>query len=162
MRGEKITAIVCTCLLLSLTALSSLFAEPPVLPEISGWQNGESKAVGLDTVSGNHGFWVERVYRTAEGGAFKATRMGGKGPAFLYPPASGLSRDDGPVGAGATYETFEVSGYPAILESHPTLGLSLTLRMPDGVLTLESDAYGMGKKEMQEAAETLAAQIELL
>ena len=137
------------------------FAAPAGLPEIPGWQNGESKVVGLDTVSGNHGFWIERLYRTADGGAFKATWMGGKGPSFLYPPTSGLLRDDGPIGAGATYETLQIGENLAILESHPTLGLSLALLLPDGVLTLESDVYGMEKEQIVEAAKTLAMQIEL-
>ncbi|MDL2264337.1 hypothetical protein LJC31_06755, partial [Synergistaceae bacterium OttesenSCG-928-I11] len=146
---------------LSIALLQPAFAEPPALPEIPGWQNGACKIVGLDTVSGNHGFWIERSYRTADGGAFKATWMGGKGPKFLYPPTLGLMSDDGPIGAGATYETCSIAGNLAILETHPTLGHSLSLLLPDGVLTLESDVYGMEKEQIMKAAETLAMQIKL-
>ena len=104
MKSKKIAAITCVALLLSIVTLQAVFAESftepstkPILPEIPGWQNGVCKVAALDTVSGNHGFWVERSYRTDNGGAFKVTWMGGKGPALLYPPVSGLMRDDGPI-----------------------------------------------------------------
>ena len=160
MKSKKIATIVCVYLLsfFSVAAFAESLTDP-ILPEIPGWQNGVCKVAALDTVSGNHGLWAERSYRTDDGGAFKAIWMGGKGPALLYPPASGLRQDDGPIGAGATYETLRVGENLAILESHPVLGCSLALSMPDGMLTLESGAYGMGKEQILEAAETLAAQI---
>jgi hypothetical protein len=156
---KKFVGSACLCCFL-LTGALAAFAESPALPEIPGWQNGECRVTGLETVSGVHGFWAERSYRAPNGGAFKATLMTGKGPAFLYPPASGLSDGDGLLGEGATYETFQIGGNEAILESHPVLGLSLSLRLQNGVLTLESGAYGMEKKQIVDAAETLAALIE--
>jgi hypothetical protein len=160
-RTKKLVGAACLCCFLLTSALTAFAESPsqPGLPEIPGWQNGECRVTGLETVSGGHGFWAERSYRVPNGGAFKATLMTGKGPAFLYPPASGVSDGDGPLGEGAAYETFRIGDNEAILESHPILGISLSLCLPNGVLTLESGAYSMERKHIVDAAETLASLI---
>lgn len=146
---------ICLVLFLlgTLTTPALSFAESPVLPEISGWENGELMTTALETVSGTQGLWQERTYRTPDGCSARAILMAGKGTAFIYPPQEGVASNDGPLGSGATYETTKINGCLAILENHPLLGITLTVNTPQGVLTLESMTYGMKKEDILEIAD---------
>jgi hypothetical protein len=120
-----------------------------------GWKCGELRVIQLDTVSGNQGFWLERDYRTAAGVSFKATLMGGKGPAMHNMPAPGLDAIDGPLGSGATYKTFTVGEYHALLERNPTNGPALTVKAGDMVLTLDGAHTDVSDEELIASARTL-------
>jgi hypothetical protein len=57
---------------------------------------------------------------------------------MLNVPAPSSESADGLLGAGRTYKTFLVGGYPALLERDQFIGLSLALMAPGGTLTVET------------------------
>lgn len=135
-------------------AVSQAFAAE--LPEVDGWTCGPMRETQLDAVSGNHGQWLEREYRTANGAKFLAVWMEGAGPA-LWKPVTEVGENCETSG-GESAEKISVAGYDAILESRPVLGLSLVVKLgKDGVLTLESQSAD--KDELARAAETLIGQM---
>lgn len=136
-------------------AASQAFAA--ALPEIDGWTCGPLRETQLDAVSGHHGQWLEREYRTANGAKFLAVWMEGAGPA-LWKPVTEVS-ESGETSGGESAEKISVAGRDAMLESRPVLGLSLVVKLgKDGVLTLESQSAD--KDELARAAETLIEQME--
>lgn len=138
--------------------LSSYLYAGELLPEVMGWHNGELRVIELKTISGIRGHWVERIYRTADGMPFKAVWIDGAGEKG-WTPASG-DADDGRLGIGASYRTLEISGSPALLESHPVTGLALAIKMEGkGTLTLEADKYA-DEAKLTEAARELVSLIE--
>jgi hypothetical protein len=136
-------------------------AAGPSLGAVPGWECGELRIVQFDSVSGNQGFWQERGYRTPKGTSFKATLMGGKGPKYYNQPADGIKSNDGPYGAGSTYETVTVGGYRAVLETHPILGVSLAVNAfaAGYVLTLEGGNW-IDAADITGAAEILIPIVE--
>lgn len=142
------------CLLLS----SGVFAQDvPSLPDVPGWICGEQRTTNLDTVSGNQGAWLQRDYRAASGVPIRATLMTGKGPKMLRFPPEGIDANDGPLGSGCTYRTIEIDGRPAVVETHPVLGVSLLVNLGSGYLTLESGDYGLSAEDVVTAASALLA-----
>lgn len=135
-------------------AASSAFAA--TLPEIDGWICGKMRETKLDTVSGNHGMWLEREYRTERGDKFLAIWMEGAGPK-LWKQAAPTEDNYEPRRESA--EKISVAGRDAVVESRPVLGLSLVVKLDDdGVLTLESQYAD--KEELARAAEILITRME--
>ncbi len=140
----------------AVTILTAAQAFAAALPEVSGWINGALRETDLNAVSGNHGVWLEREYRTARGMKFLAVLMEGAGPK-LWKPATQVN-DGGVAPGGESAEKITVAGLDAILESRPILGRSLTVKISnDSVLTLESQSAG--KEDLIGAAEILAEKI---
>lgn len=148
---------LCLCCLMAifLSVTPPALADSFMLPEIPGWDNGELKIIKLDTVSGNQGLWQERTYKLPNGDSARAIFMAGKGPGFINPPPVGITSNDGLLGAGATYETTLLFGHLTIVESHPVLGVTVSIDTPQGTITLESMTFGMHKKELVEIAEKI-------
>ena len=115
------------------------------------------RAVKLDTVSGNQGLWLERSCRTESGTPFKAILMTGRGAAAHAIPSvgEGSIQSDGLMGTGSTYRTLSIDGRAAVLEMHPTLGISLAVFMEGAVLTIESPAWALSDDEAISAAARL-------
>jgi hypothetical protein len=120
-----------------------LFAAPLyavyTLPEFENVSCGKLSSTELDTASGKRGVWLERDYRTPAGTSYHAIWMEGAGEKRWDIPTKEISSDDGPLGSGATYETLTLMNNPAVFETHPSHGLSLTVKIKGmGTLTLES------------------------
>ena len=153
-----------TIYLYFLITLCTLFFSAPLsadaekLPYMKGWINSDTRVTVLDTVSGNRGTWAERDYRTAEGVPFHAVWVDGAGSKGWDIKNTGISEDDGPLGTGATYKTLIVAGENAVIEHHPVIGYSLSVKAGTlGTLTLESKIAT--EKETIEAGETLIKKI---
>ncbi len=141
----------------AVAALAASQAFAATLPEIDGWTCGPLRETQLDAVSGHHGQWLEREYRTANGAKFLAVWMEGAGPS-LWQPVTEVG-ESGETSGGESAEKISVAGRDAMLESRPVLGLSLVVKLvKDGVLTLESQSAD--RDELVRAAETLIAQME--
>ncbi len=140
------------CLVLSTCVLAQGM---PNLPDVPGWICGELRTTNLDTVSGNQGVWLQRDYRAVSGLPIRATLMVGKGPKMLRFPPMNVDVNDGPLGSGCTYRTFEIGGHAAIVETHPVLGVSVIVNMDGGYLTLESSDYGVSGEDVVAAATSL-------
>lgn len=141
----------------AVAALAASQAFAATLPEIDGWTCGPLRETQLDAVSGHHGQWLEREYRTATGAKFLAVWMEGAGPS-LWKPVTEVG-ESGETSGGESAEKISVAGRDAMLESRPVLGLSLVVKLvKDGVLTLESQSAD--RDELARAAETLIAQME--
>jgi hypothetical protein len=136
-RGKILSAGLLIAGLLGLPAgFSPSPAEALSLPEPAGWSCAPVKTIPLRTPALQE-IWQERLYRTPSGDPIQALWLEGPGTAGWAPPAA-ASGDDAPLGFGARYGTLKVGPYDAILEEHPYLGASLSVRLPEGVLTLES------------------------
>jgi len=132
---------------LSPLAIPALGAAPPAkdtptvgglsLPEPGGWFASPPRRVVMRTPSGVQAVWTERLYRTPQGDPIQALWLEGPGTAGWAPPI-GVSADDAPLGFGSRYSSVRVESLDAVLEEHPYLGNSLAIRLPSGVLTLES------------------------
>ncbi len=134
--------------------LTAFQARAATLPEINGWTNGELRETKLETISGNHGDWQEREYRTSGGAKFLAVWMEGAGPKLWRRTA-----ETGEARGEESAKTVAVAGRDATLESRPVLGLSLVVKVgTDGVLTLESQS--VNEDELTEAAEILISALE--
>ena len=125
-------------LAMTLFLLQSAAAAQTKLPDIQGWSAGEARETKLETVSGYQGTWIERDYRTVSGVPFHAVWIDGSGPKGWTTGKRNITANDGAIGSGAQYKTLSAAGYEAILETHPITGLALSVRMKEGVLTLES------------------------
>lgn len=129
-----------------------------VLPEISGWINGELRNTEFDTVSGKRGLWLERSYRNSSGVPFHAVWIEGSGEKGWSPSDKPVSADDGPLGNGANYRTISIDEQKALIEYHPVTGLSLSVKAgTKGTLTLESNIAN--EEEIISAAQTLIRNI---
>ena len=129
------------CLLLLLGASPAwCLTAPHTLGEPPGWMPlTPPRSLSLKAPSGDQGVWIQRDYRSPSGDRIHAEWLGGPAVADWKAPNPGISRDDAPLGFGAAYRTFPWEGCPALLETRPHLGLSLTVSLPGiGVLTLES------------------------
>ncbi len=141
----------------AIAALTASQAFAAALPEIDGWTCGPLRETQLDAVSGHHGQWLEREYRTANGAKFLAVWMEGAGPA-LWKSVTEVG-ENGEASGGESAEKISVAGRDAMLEIRPVLGLSLVVKLgKDGVLTLESQSAD--RDELARAAETLIVQME--
>lgn len=136
------------CAMMLFGAVESCAA--PSLPEIEGWSSGELRVRELDSLSGNHGVWQERSYRSPALGSFTVTMMTGNGPKYFYiPPAA--SRES----YGATYSTHTDPRGKFVVETHALLGTSLAY-LGDGIsITIDSGPFGMDTAQIQEAARTI-------
>lgn len=151
-----LSKIKCFTLAALIAASAASHACAATLPEIDGWTCGETRETKLDTVSGNHGTWLEREYRTERGEKFLAVWMEGAGPK-LWKQATPAEGGEAPESESA--EKISVAGRDAVIESRPVLGLSLVVKLDgDGVLTLESQYAD--KEELARAAEILIARME--
>lgn len=152
----RLFLLVVFSLLLSLLSPSLIFArEAPSLPEMPHWICGELKTTNLDTVSGNQGTWFQRDYRSASGERFHAALFIGKGAGTSGFQSASIDSNDGLIGSGSTYRTFEIRGCQAIAETHPVLGTAVAVKLADGYLTLESGPYGMSSENLTDAASEL-------
>lgn len=144
-----------TLLIVALAVMSTptIAAEHSMLPEIKGWRCGELKQTKIDTVSGYRGQWLEREYRTNDGIPFHAIWIDGAGPKGWTVPDGPSGQDKGYLKPESTYKTLKVAGRRASFEQDPLIGSSLAIRLPDGVLTLES--LLASEPEAVRAAETI-------
>lgn len=108
------------------------------LPEVDGWTCGEARVTELVSVGGVRGAWSEREYRTLSGMPLRAVLMTGSGPRATHFPKPGIEAGEGPLGSGSVCKTFEIAGRPTIAETHPILGVSLTVALDGGYLTVEN------------------------
>ncbi len=146
---------VCLVCVLFLTPIAAK-AAPETLGEIPSWRAGELRTTPLvveptarknptDEASARKGTWLEREYRNPQTGErFRAIYIGGPGTKRLrLSPQNTAPTSDGPYGSGATYAPVEIGDekFPASLETHPLLGVSLAIRLADDkTLTLESQS----------------------
>jgi hypothetical protein len=115
---------------------ASSAAGTPTLPEISGWRCGELRSVQLDSVSGNHGYWQERDYRTPDGISIKATLTYGTGPKFYNQPPNGVVFNGDFPGSGSSYEIISIAGQRALVEKDPLLGYAVAVNAFEKKFTL--------------------------
>jgi hypothetical protein len=108
----------------------------PALPEMPGWQCGELKSVQFDAVSGNHGYWQKRDYRTPDGVSMTSTLTFGSGPKFYNQPPDGVFSDGEFPGSGASYEIISIAGRRALVEKDPLTGYSVAVNAFDRKFTL--------------------------
>jgi hypothetical protein len=155
MTGYKKFALTASVFLLFSLALCPVAEAELSLGSPESWRSGELRAVLLDTVSGEQGFWLERDYRTSYGFSLKATLMGGKGPVMHNIPPEGLDSDDGPLGSGGEYKTFKIGELPALIERNPATGPALAVVLDGAVLTLESASYGLSDDDLISCARAL-------
>ena len=143
---------------LSTVALHSCpAAASPNLPDLVGWETAGARfSAPLDTVSGNQGYWEFRTYRSAAGTAY-VTLMQGKGVKVATPSVPIQKSNDGMLGAGATYSGIVLDDQAIVVECHPVLGTSLSVFLPDGVLTIESGNYGLTEENLTALAQTILA-----
>jgi hypothetical protein len=140
---------------------AALAADAPMLPIMPGWQCGELKSVQLDSVSGNHGYWQERDYRTPEGLSLKATLTFGAGPKFYNQPPNGVVSSGDFPGSGASYEILSISGYRALVEKDPLLGYSVAVNAFERKFTLTIECGRFEKRgDVISCAEALMASME--
>lgn len=156
---DRIPRIFFVVIALATGILTCRQAEAAALPDLVGWHLSDIQTIVLDTVSGNQGTWTIRAYRSAQGTA-QATLMEGKGISAFTAHPSISTEKDGPLGSGASYRAFMLGNRPAVAEHHPVLGLSLSLALPHGVLTLESGNYGLDEEDLISLAKEIAAQIQ--
>lgn len=130
-----------------------------VLPDVDGWLCGTLRETELDTLSGNHGLWQERLYRTEDGTSVRAILMKGEGPAIFTQMSPGTVETDGLFGSGAEYEVFEIDGRVAVLEKHPLSGFAFVFPLEGGVLTLESDSPGLSREALFNIASRIVTQM---
>jgi len=139
----------------ALLALSLIFASPGyaknaqlvevsfgdsfLLPTIEGFTCAKARTTKLNTVSGEKGYWVERDYTTQDGKKFHAVWIDGAAPVGWQPKKVSAEQHDGVWGNGSTFKSVKIGDFDADLESHPQLGLSLAIRLPKAVLTIESE-----------------------
>lgn len=139
-----------------IAAFAAQQAFAATLPDVDGWICGEPRETKLETVSGSHGVWLEREYRTERGEKFLAILMEGAGPK-LWKPVEPADGGEAPESESA--EKISIAGHDAVIESRSVLGLSLVVKLGiDSVLTLESQYAD--KEELARAAEILIAHIE--
>ena len=150
MKKSTYRAIMLT---MTLFLFQTAAAAQTMLPGIQGWSAGELRETKFESVSGNHGTWLERDYRTAAGVPFHAVWIDGSGPKGWNTGKKEIAADDGAIGSGAHYKTITAAGYKAVLETHPITGLALSVRLKEGVLTLESAIAS--EEEAIAAAETI-------
>ena len=150
MKKSTYRAIMLT---MTLFLFQTAAAAQTMLPDIQGWSAGEVRETKLETVSGYKGTWIERDYRTASGVPFHTVWIDGSGPKGWTTGKRNITANDGAIGSGAQYKTLSAAGYEAILETHPITGLALSVRMKEGVLTLESALAS--EEEAIAAAETI-------
>jgi hypothetical protein len=127
------------------------------LPEIEGWQCGETVSAQLEAFEKDYGYFERRVYRTGKGLSFEAVLTYGAGPKFFNQPPSGVSGNDGE----ATYEIISVNGYKTSLEYDPFLGIAMSVNAFDKkyTLTLECGPFETSG-DLIECAKTLIAEME--
>ncbi|NLX85084.1 MAG: hypothetical protein GXZ00_05660 [Synergistaceae bacterium] len=155
---KKTTIIILALIFSVLTAAGALAQNIGALTEIDGWINGELRETEFDTVSGKRGFWLERDYRNNVGVPFHAVWMEGSGDKGWTPSEKTISADDGLLGTGAVYKTISIKDDKALIEHHPILGYSLSVKVgKKGTLTLESNIAN--EEEMISAAEILVNKI---
>jgi hypothetical protein len=118
-------------------------AGTPSLPELPGWRCGELRSVQFDAVSGNHGYWQERDYRTPDGTSMTSTLTFGTGPKFYNQPPNGVISDGEFPGEGASYEIISISGFRALIEKDPLIGYSVAVNAFERkfTLTVEFDRF---------------------
>jgi hypothetical protein len=132
------------------------------LPAISGWDCGDLRETEFDSVSGAHGYWQVRCYNIGPGVRVKATLMAGGGPKFIGNYRVGVDSGDGPWGSGCKYKTFPLAAagdggtLPAILETHPLIGSSLTVKAEGWTLTVEAGPYEADEADLRGAAARLS------
>ena len=81
----------------------------------------------------------------------EATLMSGPGAGPLVTGEEGAKNDDRPLGFGATYEVFLLGGKRGVLETLPSVGISLVLELGENVtLTLESSS--LSREDLETAA----------
>ena len=119
----KIWLFHLVCLVFFIGATCAEADTTPSLPDIEGWQCGETRSVQLDAVSGNKGYWQEKDYRTDGGIPLKATMLWGAGPKFYNQPPAGVSNSAGQ----ATYEIVSIGGCKSTIERDPILGYSVAV-----------------------------------
>lgn len=115
------------------------FGDTSVLPAIESFTCTKARTTKLNTVSGQKGYWVERDYLTQDGKKFHAVWIDGAGPAGWQPRKVSSTQLDGVWGNGSTFKSVKIGNFHADLEYHPQLGLSLAIRLPEAVLTIESE-----------------------
>ena len=154
----KRSSLYLTALFLVLYGISPPPAAAGVLPDAVGpWHGASVDVTPFKTASEDWGAWHNRVYtRSAPPGRVTAILMEGPGPGTLRVPQGMVSADDLPVGFGARYQTLEVAGRRAVLESHPLLGLVLAVDL-GGNRTLTLESAGASQEELAELAEGIFA-----
>lgn len=111
------------------------------LPDtVEGFYTFPLRSVSIDTVSGKQGVWQSRNYRLASGTLIKCQLIRGAAAKNWYLGSAETEQTDGLMGAGATYRTLNVLQFPALIETHPSLGVALAVKISnDLVLSIESD-----------------------
>ena len=102
MKKSTYRAIMLT---MTLFLFQTAAAAQTMLPGIQGWSAGELRETKFESVSGNHGTWLERDYRTAAGVPFHAVWIDGSGPKGWNTGKKEIAADDGAIGSGAHYKT---------------------------------------------------------
>jgi hypothetical protein len=115
---------------------AAMASDTPALPEVPGWQCGELKSVQFDAVSGNHGYWQERNYRTPDGVSMTSVLTFGTGPKFYNQPPAGVIFDGEFPGSGASYEIISLAGCRALVEEDPLTGCSVAVNAFERKFTL--------------------------
>lgn len=115
------------------------FGDSSLLPAMENFTCSKARTTKLNTVSGEKGYWVERDYITQDGKNFHAVWIDGAGPVGWQPKKVSSIQQDGVWGNGSTFKSVKIGNFEADLESHPQLGLSLAIRLPEAVLTIESE-----------------------
>lgn len=131
------------------------------LPVVAGWQMQDVLSAELSTVSGNHGYWQEKVYRTENGIAVKAILLTGKGPGTLRNLSDNTHNNNDVSETGNIYEHCVTSYGPAIFESHPVLGQTLTLVFNGNILSVETQGYSVDQPALIGIAETVIASMNM-
>ena len=134
-----------TILLVSIMVVSCIpivaQAQNVTLPDaVEGFYTFPLRTVSIDTVSGKQGVWQSRNYRLQSGTLIKCQLIRGAAAKNWYLGSTESEQTDGVMGAGATYRTLQVLQFPALVESHPSLGVALAVKVSnDLVLSIESD-----------------------
>lgn len=155
---KKFIAVISLILAAAFLSTASIAADIPTLPKIKGWKCGELKQTKFNTVSGYRGQWLEREYRTNEGVPIHAIWIDGAGPKGWEVPDENSNTHKGYMPPQATYKTLKVAGHRAAFEQDQMMGISLAIRLPNGVLTLES--LMATEAEAISAAEIILEQME--
>jgi hypothetical protein len=137
-------------------------AAPTRLPELPGWRGELLGVTPLNPADEDLGYWERWSYRsTATTDRLEVSLLRGPAAGTLYVPKIGGTRDDLPIGFGSQYETLVIEGRPAVMETHPYLGLALAVQADrDVTLTLESRS--LTRQQLIETAGLLiASQIEV-